>query len=360
MPQFEKMDDIRKGQPETALDESEFKKRYRANFFDPNFEAVGPEIDRITQVAWQNYRDHRKAPKTTPAGPGYADPVYKLSDQWRETKARLTNAQAGHATTKPRVLLISGSSRNEHTCPGEIPKSFRLAQRASDILQSQNVEVDFLDLSLVTSEYGKNIHPCKGCVSTAMPLCHWPCSCYPNHSMGHGQDWMSEIYEKWVLSHGIMIVTPVHWYGLPTPLKSMVDRLVCADGGNPDPTRTHGKNAGEAKALELAGWDYPKHLANRAFSVVVHGDTNGVDNVRRQLTDWLSAMSLIPSGASSEVGKYIGYYEAYATSHQALDKFKELFVEVENAALSLSRQIEMIRSGTYQKPDKDLKDPQTK
>jgi hypothetical protein len=32
----------------------------------------------------------------------------------------------------------------------------------------------------------------------------------------------------------------------------MMDRLVCADGGNPDPTTTHGKKADEAKALERA------------------------------------------------------------------------------------------------------------
>jgi len=30
----------------------------------------------------------------------------------------------------------------------------------------------------------------------------------------------------------------------------MIDRLVCADGGSPDPTRTHGKDAEAAKELE--------------------------------------------------------------------------------------------------------------
>jgi hypothetical protein len=39
-------------------------------------------------------------------------------------------------------------------------------------------------------------------------------------------------------------------------LKLMIDRLVCADGGNPDPTTTHGKKPEEAKALELQGWGY--------------------------------------------------------------------------------------------------------
>jgi len=62
---------------------------------------------------------------------------------------------------------------------------------------------------------------------------------------------MNEIYPRWPAAHGIMIVTPVHWYQVPSTLKLMMDRLVCADGGNPDPTSTHGKTPEEAKALEL-------------------------------------------------------------------------------------------------------------
>ena len=47
----------------------------------------------------------------------------------------------------------------------------------------------------------------------------------------------------------------------------MIDRLVCADGGNPDPTLTAGKDAHKAKQIELQGWDYPKHLKGRAYGV---------------------------------------------------------------------------------------------
>ena len=75
-----------------------------------------------------------------------------------------------------------------------------------------------------------------------MPLCHWPCSCYPNHSLGQVQDWMNDIYPMWAAAHGIMILSPVNWYQSSSVLKLMIDRLVCADGGNPDPTTTHGKD----------------------------------------------------------------------------------------------------------------------
>jgi len=39
-----------------------------------------------------------------------------------------------------------------------------------------------------------------------------------------------------VAAHGIMIIAPVNWYHAPGALKAMMDRMVCADGGNPDPT----------------------------------------------------------------------------------------------------------------------------
>src|SRR3954447_13091024 len=139
-------------------------------------------------------------------------------------------------------------------------------------LEDQQIHTGVLDLSMLTSEYGRKIHPCKGCVATAMPLCHWPCSCYPNHSLRQTGDWMNEIFERWVAAHGVILFTPTHWYQATSALKLMIDRLVCADGGNPDPTSTHGKKPEEAKELELKGWNYPKHLKGRAYGVVVHGD----------------------------------------------------------------------------------------
>src|SRR5690606_28711047 len=120
---------------------------------------------------------------------------------------------------KARILLINGSSRTNQSCPGEMSKTYRLCMMARDIFdKSRGIEVDFLDMSLVASEYGKHIHPCKACVSTAMPLCHWPCSCYPNHALDQSNDWMAELYPRWVAAHGVMIVTPVNWYQAPTAL----------------------------------------------------------------------------------------------------------------------------------------------
>ena len=180
------------------------------------------------------------------------------------------------------------------------------------MLQAGNFEVDLLDLSTLASEYGRVIFPCKACVSTAMPLCHWPCSCYPNHALGQVNDWMNEIYPRWV-----------------------------------------------AKRLELQGWSYPKHLAGRAFSIVVHGDAAGAGTLRRSLSDWLTDMHLIPGGAPAVLDRYVGYYEPYATSHDALDDDPALLEEVRNAARSLMATITSIRT-KRRPPEYELRDPRPK
>jgi multimeric flavodoxin WrbA len=240
-------------------------------------------------------------------------------------------------------------------------KTWRLVELAREIVtDTSGFQAEILDLSRTTSEFGRTIHPCKSCVSTSMALCHWPCSCYPNYSLGQVHDWMNEIYPLWVEAHGIMVVTPVNWYQAPGPLKSMMDRLVCADGGNPDPTSTHGKNAAEAKALELKGWPYPRHLAGRLFAVVVHGDTAGAETLRRILSDWGSDMHLVSAGAKAERDAYIGYYESYATSHEALDRDKDFQEEVRNAARTLTEAVEGKRKGLVVEGGASLKEPRPK
>ena len=171
---------------------------------------------------------------------------------------------------------------------------------------------------------------------------------------------MNEIYPLWVAAHGILIITPVNWYQAPGPLKAMMDRLVCADGGNPDPTSTHGKHADQAKALELSGWPYPRHLAGRAFSAVVHGDSAGVETLRRILFDWARDMHLLSAGARGEVGRYVGYYEPYATSHEALDKDSDFQEEVQNAARTLCEAVTALRTGKHIEAGGHLREPRPK
>ena len=353
----------RTGQAPAPAKRAEFHLRFVQRFEDPAFDAQREAIAKLEEIAFQAYTEGRKAPNVKPAGKGYADPSYALSDEWRATSKQLKAAQKRWADpdTRSRILVICGSARNDGSCPGEISKTWRLASLVQTVVEQQRgAEVDFLDLSLLTSDYGRHIHPCKGCVSTAMPLCHWPCSCYPNHANGQVQDWMAEIYERWVAAHGVVIVAPTYWYQSPSVLKLMIDRLVCADGGNPDPTTTHGKDAAEAKAIEKKGWDFPKHLAGRAYGVIVHGDVAGVEDQRRLLCDWLDWMGLVDAGFGSRLDRYVGYFEPYFNSHQALDRDHPVQEETRNVARAVLKAVDALRKGELQRPDAKLKPPRPK
>lgn len=357
--------EIRQGMPDPALTEVEFKARFLRQFIDPAFELLGPALDQVSEAAWKAYDSGRKAPRTRRAGSGFSDPDYELAVDWLDARKALRAARARHDDRDgpPRILLINCSSRSEHTCPGEMSKSWRLMEAAREAVadgHGDGIATEVLDLSRLASEYGRRIHPCKACFSTASALCHWPCSCYPNYSLGQTQDWMNEIYPLWVEAHGILIVSPVNWYQVTSPLKLMMDRLVCADGGNPDPTRTQGKDARRAKEIELAGWDYPRHLAGRLYAVVVHGDAEGAAGVRRSISDWLRSMHLIPAGPKAELDRYIGYFEPYATSHDALDRDAAVMEEVRNAARTLCEAVLAARAGLAIDAGAQLADPRPK
>lgn len=352
----------RTGQISHELTREEFRAHFLRSFFNPNFAPETEAINRLEAIAWENHQAGDKEPVTRKAGAAFADPNFDLSAEWLDAHdaiARAT-AQQRDPTSPSRVLVISGAARNDKTCPGEMSKTFRLATVVRETLTAEGLSVDFLDLSLLNSEYGRKIHPCKACVSTAMPLCHWPCSCYPNHSLGQADDWMAEIYPLWAAAHGIIIVTPVYWLQAPSPLKLMIDRLVCADGGNPDPTTTSGKNAEKAKDLELAGWNYPRHLAGRTYGLVVHGDAEGVDFLSAALSQWLDAMGLIDAGTQAKLGRYIGYMKPYATSHDDLDADQAMFEETRNVARAVSKAVAELRANRLSQPDAGLKEPRAK
>ena len=352
----------RKGQAPPPLSREEFHEHFIGMFLDPAFDAARTAISEIETIAWNNYTAGRKSPLSEKAGAAFVDPEFDMPVEWRETRERLIAAERKQKdpATQSRVLVICGAARNDGTCPGEISKTFRLAVLANEVLAAADIEVDFLDLSLLTSDYRRHIHPCKGCVSTAMPLCHWPCSCYPNHGMGQTNDWMAEIYERWTAAHGVLILTPVYWYQAPGVLKLMIDRMVCADGGNPDLSSTAGKDPEKAKTLEMQGWPYPKHLAGRAYGVVVHGDVAGIEGLRRSLCDWLDWMGLVDAGTAARLDRYIGYYEPYATSHETLDQDTNVQEETRNVARAVANAVAQLRDHQLTPPDVNLRRPRPK
>lgn len=156
----------RKGMPSPQLEEAEFRRRYVSLFEDPAFEPLKAEIDKIAGAAWDAYENSRKSPYNRKAGPGYQDPNYDLSEDWIAAKHAIDRAQIHHddRSLAPRILLINGSSRSEHTCPGEGSKSYRMLEMARQAIEDKgDIEIDILSLDRLASEFGRHIHPCKAC-----------------------------------------------------------------------------------------------------------------------------------------------------------------------------------------------------
>jgi multimeric flavodoxin WrbA len=111
----------------------------------------------------------------------------------------------------------------------------------------------------------------------------------------------------WVAAHAVIVLAPTYRYQSPSPLKRMIDRMVCADGGNPDPTTTHGKHV-----------------------------------------------------AAARLDRYIGYHEPYYSSHETLDKDTAVQEEARKVALSVVQAVKELRAGQLSQPDKQIKWPRQK
>ena len=70
-------------------------------------------------------------------------------------------------------------------------------------------------------------------------------------------------------------------------------------------------------------------------------------------------MGLVPAGAAAVFNRYIGYYEPYATSHEALDRDEDLMEEARNAARTLMAAVSEMRLDR-RPPGSDLKEPRPK
>src|SRR5262245_52646027 len=106
------------------ISKEEFRRRFYSRFYDPAFESVAEELEKIFEKAWDGYNVYRKWPRLVPAGSEFKEPDFKLPPEWLETRERIAEAeQRQKSPTSPsRILIVNGSTRSEHTCPGEISK----------------------------------------------------------------------------------------------------------------------------------------------------------------------------------------------------------------------------------------------
>jgi hypothetical protein len=172
--------DLRKGMPPRKLDRASFQERFLSAFIDPSFDQLRRELKAVSDAAWDAYSNGRKSPLTRKAGPGFADPDYDLAADWLAARDAIRQAEAHRDRGAARILLVNGSSRTEHTCPGEMSKTWRLVEIAKGAIETgfPQTDIDVLDLSRTTSEFGKTgarwlaVPPSSG-RSTVLGGCSW-------------------------------------------------------------------------------------------------------------------------------------------------------------------------------------------
>jgi hypothetical protein len=130
---------VRTGQGSTQLSREEFAKRYQMQFFDPAFDPVKPEIERLTQIAWESYQDGGKSGRTRLAGPEFADPGQQLSEEWLQARLAIIEAAKTQADgeSDARILVVCASPRTDETCPSEISKTFRIATAVCEQIENE-------------------------------------------------------------------------------------------------------------------------------------------------------------------------------------------------------------------------------
>jgi len=175
-----------------------------------------------------------------------------------------------------RVLLIAGSDRRQYDCPGADSKARTLMFRMADRLPP-DWEIDVEDLGNVWNR--AQIRTCNGCVSTSMALCVWPCNCYEKGSRFQPDlMWNLDLYARLDLADAWAIIGPVNWYAPSSNLKTMFDRLVCMNGGNPREDLIDHKDPALAIRLEhTEAWKElsRNHLEGRSAAFFCYGDGGG-------------------------------------------------------------------------------------
>jgi hypothetical protein len=100
------------------ISKDEFRRRFFARFYDPAFESVMPELEKVFEKAWDGYHVYRKWPRLVSAGPEFTDPTYGLPPEWLETRARIAEAETRQKdpASPSRILVVIRAGRRPMAC----------------------------------------------------------------------------------------------------------------------------------------------------------------------------------------------------------------------------------------------------
>src|SRR3970282_2092364 len=109
------------------LTKEQYRERFFARFYDPAFDGVKAELEKVFEKAWHGYIVYRKSPRKKPAGKEFADPKFELPIEWLATRAAILAAEKRQKDPKSpsRILIVNGSPPQRDTLSGRDSQKHR-------------------------------------------------------------------------------------------------------------------------------------------------------------------------------------------------------------------------------------------
>ena len=301
-------------------------------------------------------RPSRKSPRTRKAGAAFADRTRRAV-----TRSPSTRRSRRHSSgmTRPRTDSYFAdrwlAALRAHVS-GRKSKAIGSC-RCDDVFNRDTLRWNCSTCSGGVRNTAATFILAKACFSTAAPLCHWPCSCYPLFAR-QTQDSMNGLSES-VLAHGIMIVTPVNWYQVTSPFKLMIDRWFARrrqSRSDPNPRQgcVRGQSVGACRFGLSAASGGTFVCRRRAWRHRGH--------YRRWPRDFRFAHLHALEARRNRCGtrSLYRFWKPYATSHDDLDADTAFQEEIRIVARTLIAGITAQRSGQLVEAAPDLRSPREK
>lgn len=135
----------------------------------------------------------------------------------------------------------------------------------------------------------------------------------------------TDVYEKWLFAHAIVVIAPAGDNAIADVFKPAIDRM--------------------------AGAGYPAQLADRAYGVVVHGQSGAAEHSRRALTGWFDKLGMVDSDSFATLDRHVGYQESFQGGEQAKAD-EDYHAEVRNVTRAVANAVTDLRAGRLTPPER--------
>ncbi len=330
--------------------EDVFRERLRERFYDPKFDAASAQVEQLIGIAWQVYSESHKSPRTRAAGQGFADPTMQLSVQWLATRDAIAAAQraarrSGRAIARA-VDLRLGAQRPDLSGRDVEDVPTRDSRRAACSTSFATSSVDLLDLSRLTCGVRPQYLSVQGVRldrDAAVPLAVLvlpESRARPGAGLdGRDLPALGRRARRHDRHAGLLVPGAEHAEADDRPAGVRRRRQSRSDLDWRQ-GRREGQGARAGRLAVSASPRGPRFFRRRARR---RRGCRGAASLahrlaRRPATDFRA-------GPAANIDRYVGYYEPYATSHDALDEEAAFHEEVRNAARALMGKVRELRGG---------------